>query len=60
VYVTHARFGFVGSTTMPETKRPGAAAEVLSIRVNDTVLGSAAFAFFETKTRPVAVAAHSV
>ena len=45
---------------MPETNRPGAAVDVLSIRVNDTLPASAASAFFDTKTRPVAVAAQSV
>src|SRR5690242_2795604 len=40
--------------------RPGEFAASVSMRVNATEAGFAAFAFFETNTRPVVVAAHSV
>src|SRR6476646_7956520 len=42
------------------TARPGEFAARPSMRVNDTAPGDAAFAFFDTNTRPVVVAAHSV
>ena len=45
---------------MPDTNRFGAAVDVLSRRVNVTVLAFGLSAFREMNTRPVAVAAHSV
>src|SRR5690349_14811102 len=42
------------------TARPGEFAASVSMRVNVTAPGVAAFAFCETKTRPVVVAAQSV
>src|SRR6202035_6039284 len=42
------------------TKRCGAAGERVAMRVKVTDVDGLASAFFETKTRPVVVAAHSV
>jgi hypothetical protein len=54
----HAWFGSVGSMEIPLTNRPGV--EDVSIRVNVTPVAGSALAFFETKTRPVVVAAQRV
>src|SRR5579871_2069027 len=56
----YARFGFVGSTTIPDTNRCGAADDVLSIRVKVTAEAVGLSAFCETNTRPVDVAAQRV
>src|SRR5579864_312576 len=56
----YAWLGLAGSTAMPLMNRPGAAAEVLSMRVNDTELAGSASAFLEMNTRPAVVAAHKV
>src|SRR5438034_4008176 len=56
----YAWFGFAGSTEMLLIGRPGEFAASVSSRVNVTALAGSASAFFETKTRPKVVAAHSV
>src|SRR5215213_9076417 len=56
----NAWFGFAGSIEMLDTARPGAFASSVSRRVNVTFASLAALAFFEMKTRPVVVDAHSV
>src|SRR5436853_3839219 len=56
----YAWFGLAGSIEILDTARPGALAASVSSRVNVTALAGFASAFFEMKTRPVVVAAHSV
>src|SRR2546425_506845 len=56
----NAWFALAGSTEILDTARAGVFDAVESILVNATAAGLAASAFFEMKTRPVVVAAHSV
>src|SRR6476469_7714328 len=56
----YAWLGFVGSMEILDTARFGEFGADKSHRVNVTVLAGSASAFFEMKTRPVVVDAHSV